>query len=239
MRVAIFCLFLFILITPSLQAQTADEVIQRYTKAIGGKKRWGAIKTLTTSGLYDYGGLQFPFTSYAKAPDHYAFKVTSNGKYYAQGFDGKSGWKIDVFKDETTPTLLEGDAAKAMANEADVDLTGNLLNYKAKGHQAQLEGKDSVGHALCHKVVLTLKSGAKETFYFDATSFLLIQKTAVSKNVELGGALLNTRFSDYRDVNGIKVPFRSESETGGQTILTVVVDRVVIDAPVEDAAFRP
>jgi len=238
MRLASSFVFL-LLMAGTVQAQTADEVIQKYIQAIGGKKKWESIKTLTTSGLYDYGGLQFPFKAYAKAPDRYAFKVTSNGKYYAQGFDGKGGWKIDAFKDETTPTLLQGDAAKAMANEADVALTGNLINYKAKGHHAELDGKDSVGQVPCYRITLTLKSGAKEIFYFDAASFLLLQKTAISKNVELGGATLNTQFSDYREVDGIKVPFKSVSETNGQTILTVIVDHVEVNTPVPDTAFHP
>jgi len=48
--------------------------------------------------------------------------VTFKGKYYAQGFDGHDGWKIDVFNGETAPTSLTGKAGRAMANECDVEL---------------------------------------------------------------------------------------------------------------------
>src|SRR5688572_24752016 len=88
----------FLLLAMIAQAQTADEVVQRYIRFIGGEKHWKKVKTIVTKGEYDYGGMVFPFTTYAKAPNRYKFVVPFNGKYYAQGYDGKSGWKIDAFK---------------------------------------------------------------------------------------------------------------------------------------------
>src|SRR4051812_10694055 len=98
------------------QAQNADAIIKKYIEFIGGEKKWKTVKTITTSGEYDYGGMKFPFSTYSKAPNLYKFIVPFNGKYYAQGFDGVKGWKIDAFKNETTPTPLTGKAAEALAN---------------------------------------------------------------------------------------------------------------------------
>src|SRR6478609_12179337 len=111
------------------QAQKADEVIDQYLRFIGGEKKWKKVKSIITTGEYDYGGVVFPFSSHAKAPDRYKFVVPFGGKYYAQGYDGKSGWKIDAFKNETKPTLLEGKPALALANEADVELESPFINY--------------------------------------------------------------------------------------------------------------
>ena len=127
--------FLFILLLPfCLQAQNVDAVIKKYVDFIGGKKNWGKVKTLKTSGKYNYGGIEFPFTAYSKAPSYYKFIVPLEGKYYAQAFDGEKGWKIDAFKNETTPTMLTGKAARSMANEADVELQNAFIDYKRKGY---------------------------------------------------------------------------------------------------------
>src|SRR5579871_243954 len=97
-------------------AQTTDQVISRYISFLGGEKQLTTIHTRTDSGLYNYGNIEFPFVSWAKDPDKYKYVVTFNGKYFAQAFDGREGWKIDVFKGETKKTILHGGAARAMAN---------------------------------------------------------------------------------------------------------------------------
>src|SRR5688572_19822416 len=124
----------------NIKAQTVDEVISNYIEFIGGEKQWKTIRTMVTSGIYNYGGIEFPFTAYSKAPNLYKFVVPFNGKYYAQAFDGKQGWKIDAFKNETKKTQLTGKPALAMANEADVELESPFIDYQKKGHQAILEG---------------------------------------------------------------------------------------------------
>lgn len=163
----------------TIHAQTADEVVKKYLEFIGGKKQWESVKTITTSGEYNYGGVEFPFNTYAKASNLYKFVVTYNGKYYAQAFDGKQGWKIDAFKNETTPTILTGKPAMSMANEADIELEDALINYQDKGHQTILEGKDTIREKECFKIKFIRKNGETETYYFEDKPFELVMKTAV------------------------------------------------------------
>lgn len=223
----------------SLHAQTADEVIASYVKFIGGEKKWKTIKTIITSGEYDYGGMKFPFTAYSKAPNAYKFVVPLNGKFYAQAFDGKQGWKIDAFKNETKPTVLTGKDAIAMANESDVSLEPAFINFKHKGHRAVLEGKDSIGALYCYKIKFVQKGGDEETYYFDASTAAMVLKIAPSKNAEMQGAVLNTLYSDYRDIGGIKIPFMSVSRLGDQNILTVTVAKALLNQPIAEKEFKP
>ena len=230
---------LLVAISLSIKAQTADEIIGRYVKFIGGEKKWKTIKTMITSGEYDYGGMKFPFTAYSKAPNVYKFVVPLNGKFYAQAFDGNRGWKIDAFKNETTPTILTGKEATAMANESDVALEPAFINFKQKGHDAILEGKDSINGMYCYKIRFVRKSGEAETYYFDVATAAIVLKVAPSKNAEMRGAILNTLFSDYRDVGGVKIPFRSISRLGDQNILTVTVDKVLLNQAIDEKEFKP
>ncbi|HEY5824202.1 MAG TPA: hypothetical protein VIT44_07555 [Cyclobacteriaceae bacterium] len=232
-------LSIVILCTFRIYAQTADDVISGYVKFIGGEKNWSKIKTITTSGEYNYGGAAFPFTTLSKAPNQYKFIVPFNGKHYTQAFDGIKGWKIDAFKGETQPTSLSGKPAIALANEADVELEDAFINYKSKGHQAVLEGKENIESKECFKVKFMRKNGDIETYYFDTKTYALVQKNAISKNVEMEGALFNTTFSDYRNVKGIKIPFKAISKSNGQTILTITIDKVELNKPIADSEFQP
>lgn len=234
--------FFFLLIfvySFNAKAQSVDEVISNYITFTGGEKQWKTIHTIVTSGIYNYGGIEFPFTAYSKAPDLYKFVVPFNGKYYAQAFTGKQGWKIDAFKNETKKTLLTGKAARAMANEADVELESPFINYKEKSHQAFLEGKDTVNAIPCFRIKFIRSNGEIETYFLDSTNFSLIKKRAISKNAEMENVLLNTFYSDYNEVNGVKIPYKSISKTDdGQTILTITVKKIEIDVPIPSAEFE-
>ena len=77
-----------------IQAQTAEQIVQKYIQQIGGEKAWKAIKIISSSGIYNYGGIEFPFTAIAKTPNKYKFIVPLNGKYYTRFFNGKQGGKL-------------------------------------------------------------------------------------------------------------------------------------------------
>ena len=237
-KILLFLFFIF-LFPCSLPAQKADDVIKKYVAFIGGKRNWEKVKTLKASGKYNYGGMEFPFTSYAKAPNLYKFIVPLEGKYYAQAFDGVKGWRIDAFKNETSPTMLTGKAAQSMANEADVELEDVFIDYKRKGHSATLEGKDSIDGKNCAVIKLTRPNGDGETYYFDVITSALVMKIAPSKNTELQGSLLNTLYSDYRDVNGIKLPFKAVSTSNDQMILEITVEKAEVNTPIADNEFQP
>jgi hypothetical protein len=222
-----------------LPAQQADDIIDKHVSFIGGKKSWEEVKTLKATGEYNYGGIKFPFTTYAKAPNLYKFIVPFEGKYYAQAFDGKRGWKIDAFKNETSPTLLTGKEASSMANEQEVALENIFIDYKRKGHRATLEAKDTLEGKSCLRVKFVRSGGEVETLYFDELTAALLMKTSVSKNSELQGSTLNTWYSDYRKVGNIRIPFKAVSKSGDQVILEVTVENAVLNVPIADDEFQP
>jgi len=229
---------LLFLYSPNIKAQTADEVISKYLVFIGGEQQWKTIHTIVTSGIYNYGGIEFPFTSYSKAPNLYKFVVPFNGKYYAQAFNGKTGWKIDAFKNQTEKTLLSGKPALAMANEADVELESPFINYQKKGHKAILEGKDTLGERECYKVRFIRNNGDTDTCFFSSDNFALIKKKAISKNEEMENKMLDTFYSDYREINGVKIPFVSTSKSDEQTILTITIQKIEMNVPIPDTDFQ-
>ncbi len=221
------------------KAQTAEDIIAKYINLTGGAQQWKKTTSIVSSGIYNYGGMEFPFEAYSKAPDKYMYKVSSNGKYFAQAFDGKQGWKIDGFKDETTKTILGGKEARAMANEADVELETVFINYKAKGYAAMFEGKDSVGKDVCYKVRLVSNDNDTSIYFFSTGNFALLKKQAVAKNAELDKSLLDTYYSDYTNVDGLKFPFKIISKIGDQTILTITVKKMQLNTSIPDSIFAP
>jgi hypothetical protein len=221
-----------------VSAQTeAPQVIHKYLNFLGGEKHLKAIHSRIDNGTYNYGGIEFPFVSYAKAPDRYKYIVSFKGKYFAQSFDGTEGWKIDVFKGEKNKTMLHGKSALAMANEADVHLESPFLDYQKKRYHATLKGIDTIDQRICYRI--SMQSASDTAMYdFDRSTGELVKKTAVSKNAELNNAVLDTYFTDYTEVGGIKIPFKTVHKIKDQTILTVTIKKCDLNQPVPDEIFN-
>ena len=218
-------------------AQTAPQIIEKYLNFLGGEQRLAAIHSRIDSGTYNYGGIEFPFVSYAKAPDRYQYTVSFKGKYFAQAYDGMEGWKIDVFKGEKNKTILHGKAALAMANEADVHLESPFIDYQKKGYQATVTGMDTIDQRIC--VRISLQSASDTALYsFDRSTGELVKKTAISKNAELNNALLDTYFTDYTEVEGIRIPFKTVHKIKDQVVLTVTIKKCDLNRPIPDSMFQ-
>jgi hypothetical protein len=222
----------------TLKAQTVEDIIAKHVAFIGGEQ-WKKIRTIKSTGIYNYGGIEFPFVAWSKTPGMYKYVVAANGKYFAQAFDGENGWRIDQFNKETSKTILTGKEAKSMANEADVEFENPFINYKEKGYQAILEGKDSVGNNLCYQVKFIETEIDTATYFFSIDNFILLKKIAASKNPEMTGNLLETYYEDYRKIDGIAWPFRTISKVGGDVILTITVQNIEYNIPISDSEFQP
>lgn len=232
---------LLLIVVPGrmLMAQTADEIISKYIGFTGGAEKWKKIKTVNSKGTYNYGGVEFPFESWAKAPDLYKYTVTFKGKSFEQAFDGKEGWRIDGFKKETKKTIVKDKAARAMANESDVELQSPFIDYKKKEHTISLEGKDSVNGILCYKIKLVRKNGDEETYFFNTENYELLKKQAIAKNTELNNSPLDIYYTDYKKVNGLVLPFKITCKADGQTVLDITVKDVKFNIPLRDDLFKP
>ena len=126
-----------------------------------------------------------------------------------------------------------------MANEADVELENPLINYKNKGHDAILEGLDTVEGTICFKVKFIKNSGETETWFFKRDNFELVEKKVISKNAELENNIVDIFYGDYRILQGVNIPFKSETRMNGQNILTVTVKKIELNVPVPDTEFNP
>ena len=66
-----------------------------------------------------------------------------------------------------------------------------------------------------------------------------VKKQAVSKNEELDKSVLDTYYSDYTTIEGIKFPFKMISKVGDQTILTITVKKLQLNEAIQGSIFKP
>jgi outer membrane lipoprotein-sorting protein len=233
--------FLFMaLITVALlpvreQAQSLDEVIAKNIQARGGLENFRAIKTLRVTARFLQGGFRATYVQENKREDKIREELILQGMAQVQAYDGHTGWEIDPFRGRKDANLMSQDDLRALI--LDADLEGPLVDYKQKGHTAELIGHDSVEGTDCYKIKLTMKNGDVRYYYLDVDSYLEIK---FQTQLKVRGAVQynDTMLGDYEQVEGVYFPFSVETtETGSDNWARFTVEKIEVNVPLEDTRF--
>ena len=188
-------------------AAAAEKILDKYLQALGGAQRVAALTSYVAKGTYGgYGpdSERRPVEIYAKAPGQRAVVVRDPTAGDAvTTFDGTAGaWIAAPFRPVDVLTLhgAEVDAVKVEAHLAFPARIKETLTGWRVGLPATIEGRQT-------SVVQGTSGGALATLYFDDETGLL---TRLVRSTPSPGGPLPSRidYSDYRDVAGVKVPFK-------------------------------
>ena len=233
-KFAILCSLTF-LAPLVLAAQTVDEVIAKNIQAHGGLEKIRSIQTQRMSGKLTIDSIDARVVQENKRPDKVRQQVIIQNMAQVRAYDGKSGWQINPFEGRRDPELLSQDDSKDLQISADLD--GPLVDYKGKGHKAELAGHDSVEGTDCYKIKLTLKNGDIRYYYIDTDSFLELK---LEEHISIRGSIREseTFYGDYEQVNGISYPFAIEAgEKGSTDRVKYTVEKIEQNIPLEDSDF--
>jgi hypothetical protein len=216
-------------------AQTVDEVIAKNIQAHGGVEKLKAVRSLRTTAKFSQGPFRAEFRRENKRADKVREEFIIQGLAQVQAYDGKTGWQISPFGGRKDPELLSQDDLKSLVVDADID--GPLLEYKEKGHKAELVGHDSVEGTDCFKIKLSMKNGDVRYYYLDADSFLDLK---LEIQTTIRGALQESElyYGDYEQVNGIFYAFAVEqAQKGSASRSQISVQKIEQNIPLEDGHF--
>jgi outer membrane lipoprotein-sorting protein len=220
-----------VLLPPALPGTpTADQILDKYLQALGGAQRLAALTSYVAKGTYaGYGPEKFPRPAeiWARAPNQktVVLRDPTSGDNVTV-FDGRGGWISAPFRPVDVLQLhgAELDAARAEAE----------LTFPVNIKQA-LTNMRSSGDFINDRTVLAVqgnKGNALVTMYFEADTGLL-SRLVRSTPSPVGRVVVQTDYSDYREVAGVRLPFKwTTSWFDGRTSyeLTEVQPNVAIDA---------
>ena len=234
-RSVLIALTTVLLLPAGAQAQTVDEVIAKNVQARGGLEKLKSVRTTRMTAKISRGSFRAQYVQDNKRDDKVREETILQGLAEVRAYDGKTAWKVNPFRGRKDPELISQDDAKDLIVDADIE--GPLVDYKTKGHKAELIGHDSVQGTDCYKIKLTLKNGDVRYYFLDADSFLEI-KIESQSNVRGALQYMDTLLGDYDQVEGIYFPFAIEvGETGGEDRTKFTVDKIELNLPLDDAMF--
>lgn len=249
-KIAVVFGCLFFLLQGS--AQTADEIITKYEAVSGGRDKLTGINNLEVFGnlKLDMMGqtMEIPLTLIQEKGkffrrqvggimgmgDSFTMLTDTSGIVYippVRGFGGRGpgpdGGFGGGFGSQSEPTIIHMKPDEISSQQYELNCDGpfpDLVNYAAKGSTAELAGTAKVNKAPCFKILLTLKTGQKITYFIDQQNFLVKQMEATGEmaaNMTGLGSLMkavgtsvrkdikaNIIVKEYKAFNGIQFPVK-------------------------------
>jgi photosynthetic reaction center cytochrome c subunit len=247
-------------VTPAQGLPSPESILDKYIQAVGGAERLAGLTSIDgkgiSSGFGGFGGGGAVEIA-AKSPDKRAtivlFKEDTGRGDQIRTYDGRDGWvrtPLNVLGEfQLTGGDLDGarfDAQLSFPGQIKQILTNlktgdpTIIKDLPVSKSQQAAQKDlALGKSYNVDVVQgTGPRGLLVTLYFDRQTGLLVRELRYSET-PIGRVPTETDFADYRDVDGIKFPFRiSYVWLDGRD--AIVLNEIKTNVPIDDAKFgRP
>ncbi len=235
----LFLLPIAFLVTAAAQESgpSVDDIVKKSIDARGGMDKIKAIQSVKMTGKLVMGGgqMEAPMTLQMKRPGSMRMDMEFQGQSVVQGYDGTTAWMINPFTGGAEPQKMGPDEAEGMTEGSDMD--GVLVDYKEKGSKVTLAGKEDLAGKPAFKLKIDKKNGKSETIYVDAASFMEV-KTVATRKIMGNDMEMETFVSDFKPVAGVMMPHVIDSKSGGNSVLTITIDKIEPNGAVDDAVFK-
>jgi len=224
-------LILLLVFAQFAQAQTADDVVNKYIDALGGKAKLSTLNSVRFSGNMSIQGNDIAITITKLHMKGMRMDISVMGTENYQIITPGKGISFMPVQGMAAPTDMPEEQAKAAQSQ--LDIQSALLDYKDKGTSVELLGKEKVDGADHYKLKVTFKNGIFTTYYINADSYRL-NKTVSKRNINGEEMEIETSFSNYKQVDGFWFAFTNTSSVQGETNY----DKIETNIPVDESIFK-
>jgi hypothetical protein len=247
----------------SVPTLTAEQIIAKNVEARGGAQAWRAVQTLSFSGKLDAGGnqqpgmrspkmktelgdqpvnqrpaeqVQLPFRLELARGGKSRLEIDFNGQTAVQVYDGTQGWKLRPYLNRHEVEPYTADEMKGVALQSDLD--GPLVDYTAKGTKVELDGVEQVEGNECYRLKLTLKNGQTERMWINAQTFLETKIDGAPRRLDGKYHNVEVYYRDYRKVDGLTMPFLTESKVQGvKQTEKIAIEKITVNPKLSPDQF--
>jgi len=220
----------------SLSAQTADDIIAKYLKTVGGMDKIQAVQTLRRAGTFNGGGgFEAAVLQENKRPNKVREEFSLQGMTGVNAYDGKTGWKIEPWQGKKDAEALSEDEMKQIVEDADFDEP--LIHYQQKGNKVEFVGMEQVEGTDAYKLKVTLTSGDVRYYYMDTDYFVPI-KIEMKRMIRGAEQEFETSLGDYKEVAGWYLPYSVETRRkGSEDVQKITFEKIEANVPIDDGRF--
>ena len=209
-----------------------DQILAKYIAALGGPDAIDKVSSRVQTGTATFGGHDTPIEIYAKAPGKRVSIIKTGKAESITAYDGTTGWMS-----YTGRPVREMNSSDLEASKMDADLHF-ATDVKSEFSDWRVLPAERVGDHEAQVIRGRMDDKPPLKLYFDEQSGLLVRLVRYAET-PLGNNPTQIDYSDYRDVDGVKVPFKWTVSRPGNSF-TIQVAKTEQNVPVDDAKFaRP
>ena len=218
---------------------TVDELMAKAIAASGGEENWKKLNSRVTTSTMDLEqqGMKATATSWAKAPN----KSATETKMIALGKEVATGWEFfDGTKGEEGYTFapVEPYTGKRLEDARLASDFHSMLDWKSKYKNITIARMAKVGEEETYAVEFEPEKGTKFTEYYSTKTFLMLKREGtVPSSTSSVQIPYSIRFEDYREVDGVKLPFKQINNSPGNGDIVTIVTSVKHNVAIEDKHF--
>jgi photosynthetic reaction center cytochrome c subunit len=193
-------------VTQANGAPPAEQVLDKYIQAVGGAQRLAALKSFVATGtIVGYGpdSEARQVQIYAEAPGKKSVVIQQSSGNSTTTVDGQSAWVAAPFRPVPVLSLTGQELTGAKVDGALAFPGGikTMLTQWRVGRMSVIEDRD------VQVVQGTGENNTLVTLFFDTESGLLVRSVRYADS-PVGKLVTQVDYSDYRDVAGVKMPFK-------------------------------
>ena len=219
-------------LTASTLTQSAvDDLIAKNLTAKGGPEKLKSIQSMKQTSKMTTQGTEATITVYSKRPNLMRQELKIGAQTVTNGFDGEVSWIINPLSGMTKPIVVSGPQSDIIREQAAFD--GPFIDYKTRGSKVLLNGVETLGDRKVQHLQVIARTQQTQHIYLDAETNLETKIVSM-----LDGRKFEQELSDYRDVEGVKVPFTIRMLVDGVLQSQISVQSVEFNVKIDDAMFK-
>lgn len=209
---------------------SVSDVVDKYVQAVGGAAAIEKISTRSGKGtVTGFGGHKFSVEILDESPDKSAVVTHYPNGDGVVAYNGHEGWTAFPHRPSRD---MEGPDLAAAKIDADLHLP---IDLKKMFSELKVGPPQKIGDREAYQIIGSREGQSPVEFYFDEQSGLLVRQVRYAES-PLGLYPTRIDYADYRDQNGVKIPFAwTTARPGGSSI--VQLETVEQNVPVNEAAF--
>jgi hypothetical protein len=222
------------------RAVTLDDIIAHNTEAMGGRDLIESVRTLEVTLHIKDPGFEVDAVYHAARPGKMRIDILDNGqRVYMERFDGAKGWQWTGKEEKQegvvpTATLRHG-----------IELPGTLFGLhelQKRGHRLELAGRENIDGLDYYVLRLVFADGYESSLYIDPQTWRITRRRdirALHPDVDPTKTTIESRKSDWRQVDGLWFPFASQDiDLKTRKVLeTATVREIKLNPTVDSAIF--
>jgi zinc protease len=217
---------------PDAELPSLKEILDHAQKAVGGEEAWKNVNTRLMKGVYqsEDSSAFVAMEIYQKSPDKTLYKMKLPQDIVMRDVcDGKAAWIEDP---RGGYHEYSGAALSSRVRRSQFSEQANMILIAATG---KVLGTEKVGTHNAYMIEYSPQKNEMAKLYFDTETGLEIRSEDTFTSPE-GPYVVKIDMDDYRDVDGMKFPFRMKRTEKG-AIINIRLTLVKNNYPIDDELF--